>query len=571
MAGQSDIQAAAALHTAGRLDEAEQAYKALLAKEPRNPDLLNLYGALIGQKGDLAESIRLIGEAIALKPDDPSYYWNLATAQAALGNIVAALQIYLDLGNAHLKQGRFDEALATYEQGLRVAPENPQLATNAGVVLGKLHRWDEAIERFSQALKHTPDFVPAMTNRGNALWGKYDFDAAMADYRRAVALDAANPYAQLNYAYAVHQRGGDLDEAMRHYEQAILLNPDFAKAHFDYGQLLLSRARFAEGFAELEWRWHASYEYKEPRRPYRQPVWRGESAGALNGTLLLIPEQGYGDHILLARYVRPLAEQGYDILLEAHPALHRLFRQSFAGEDRIEVALRKEIEAPVPWYKTIWDKKASRRFAAFTGMMSLPHRLHDRLGAIPGVPYLSVDPSLIEQWKQRIARLPTGTLKVGIAWSGDPRPGDFEASRVDSQRSLKPEQLTILNGLKGITFVSLQKGATAAAGKAYLANTDFVDFMDEAKDFADTAALMHCLDLIVSVDTSVANLAGALALPLWVLLRRSGDWRWLDTGNISPWFHTARLFRQRTVGDWQPVLNELAAALSDFSASGTAA
>jgi tetratricopeptide (TPR) repeat protein len=558
------LEDAARLHAAGKLDEAEQAYQALLAKEPRNPDLLNLYGVLLGQKGNLFDSVRLIGEAIRINPESLPYYWNLAVAKAAGGDVTGALAIYSDLGMLHMENERFEEALAAFTEGARLDPQNAQIATNAGVALGKMHRWDEALVWFDRVLAIHPDFVPAITNRGNALWGKQDSVAGIAEYRRAAEMDPSNPYAQLNYGYAIGQLG-KVDDALVYYRKAIDLAPESGRGRYDHALLLLMRQRFKEGFAELDWRWHVDYGYKEPRRTYAQPVWRGEPPDKLGGPLMIMPEQGYGDQLLFSRYLKPLAKQGYEVLVETPPALQRLLAFSLAECRNITVTNRGVVESPVPWLQRMRGRK--KRFAAYVGMVSLPARLTPVLGEkLPQPPYLSVPPELVAKWRARVEGINPGTVKVGIVWSGDPRRDDFDANLVNRQRSLKPEQLAILDGLPGVTLVSLQKGPTSSGIKPFLNETKFVDFMDEVGDFADTAALMQCLDMSIAVDTSVANLAGALGIPFWVILRLNSDWRWSDMGDVSPWFPTARMFRQTAYGDWGPVLNELRQALMEFAA-----
>ncbi len=545
MSDRKQLEAAARLHEAGDLKGAEKAYKALLTLNRRDPDLLNLYGVLKGQLGDAAASVRYIQQAIAIKSDDVQFYWNLAMAQAAAGARKAAMQLFLDIGQALIDAENFDGALAAYRQGLTIDSGNPQLGVSAGIALGRMHRWDECVAAFDDVLAAHPDFTAAVTNRGNALWGQGNWPAAMRDYRRAAELEPRNAVAQLNCGFALGQLGHTA-EGLAAYERALKLDPAFAKAHYDYGQLLLMAGCYDDGFPHLEWRWHDAYRYKEPRRAYPQPVWKGEPASSLGGKLLVFPEQGYGDMILLSRYVPHLAAAGYDVLFEVRPALKRLFEQSFGNVAGV----------------TLRDfGSAGTDFAAYVGLYSVPGFLRTTLQSVPSAAYLHTDKSLRQEWKSRIDGLGTTGLKVGLVWSGDPRPEDLDAAQVNRQRSLSLAQFARFATVPGIAAFSLQKGAPAEEALTPPDGLILHDLMPDVTDFADTAAMIDALDIVIAVDTAVVNLAGALGKTVWALLRVNSDWRWSESDPHSAWYPTARLFRQVSFGDWNPVLNEVRDAL----------
>ncbi len=358
---------------------------------------------------------------------------------------------------------------------------------------------------------------------------------SIAAHRRAIALKADFPEAYTNLGNALKGQG-NIAAAIAACRQAIALNPDLPDAHHNLSLTLLLNGEFAEGWREYEWRWQT----KQLRpRGFAQPLWSGE---AVDGRVLLLhAEQGYGDMIQFCRYVPLVAARGR-VVLEAPRALVRLF-SGLAGVERIVVQ-----GDPLP------------AFDLHCPLLSLPRAFATTLETIPGgVPYLGTDPAQVSAWRDRLAGL--ARLRVGLVWAGEPRATDRIRGAVDRRRSISLGHFARLAGVGGIAFVSLQKGEAAAQTRSPPPGLRLHDWTGELEDFADTAALIAALDLVISVDTAVVHLAGALGKPVWLLNRFDTDWRWLLDREDSPWYPTLRLFRQHRPGDWAGVLERVAAAL----------
>ena len=602
------------LHQAGRLDEAEAAYAKALADRPDDPDLQHGLGVLLGQRGEVARAMALIRSAIELRPAAAAYHNSLgnllqqqdllpeaeqqfraaislqpalAAAHVNLGNTLwlmrrgeeclsayrAALAIRPDhaatmvqLGLALLEGGRAAEAIAWLEESLRLEPglaaaraayadaldragEYPKaeqqyriLASlqpvrgevwcNLGRVLLAQERRAEAVASFEEGLRHSPGLAELHHNLGLAVLQDSQFNQAIAHFERAVALrpDFAQGWRSLGQA---RLWSGDVEGSFASFGRALSLDPNDAEAHGNLGLALLTNGDLREGWSEYEWRWRAaSY---QPMRVFPCALWDGRPLEE-GRTLLLHAEQGFGDAIQFVRYARVLAQRGQRVIVECQRELVRLFR-SLEG---IPVYARDEAPPEVD---------------AHCPLISVPLRVGTTLENIPAdVPYLAADPALVAQWRERLAALPPG-LRVGLAWAGNP------GRKADYTRSLTLEQLSRSFALPGVTWVSLQKGT--AGTQARPSGIALHDFTRELADFADTAALMSNLDLIVAVDTAVAHLAGALAIPAWVLLPLGDVWRWMRNRSDSPWYPTLRLFRQTVPGDWNSLVDEVVGTLRE--------
>jgi hypothetical protein len=336
-----------------------------------------------------------------------------------------------------------------------------------------------------------------------------------------------------NFGNGLNQ-GGWLDEAEAVYRRALLIAPDLNDARFNLSLLLLLTGRLREGWPGYEARWNTPQLVKE-RRSFSAPQWRGEAAPGK--TLLLHGEQGFGDSIQFCRYAALAQARGLRVVLEIQQPLHRLSK-SLAGCDL--VLARGD---PLP------------EFDFHCPLLSLPLAMGtDSLADIPApIPYLRPDPDAVALWAGRIS----DGFNVGLAWAGAPRAESPAQAAFDRRRSLPHETLAPILAISGIKFFSLQKG--------YLAGSGMMDFMAEMADFADTAALIANLDLVISVDTAIAHLAGAMGKPVWLLNRLDTDWRWLTERSDTPWYPTMRIFRQRSGGDWDGVVAEVADALVGVS------
>jgi hypothetical protein len=364
---------------------------------------------------------------------------------------------------------------------------------------------------------------------------------AEAAFRRAVACKPDYAEALSNLGNALRFQG-KLDEAVTAFQRTIELTPDHAQTRLHYAMTLLQQGQFAEGWAEYEWRWR-TVEFQGKGLATDLPQWNGEP---LNGrTILLTSEQGFGDVLQFVRYAPMIVARGGRVALAAYPPLVRLLKNTPG------VATVCNARDPLP------------PFDCHLPLMSLPRVFETTLDTIPSeVPYLRAAPEAVAAWRQRLDELPG--RKVGLVWSGDPRPHDRKAHLLDRRRSLPLDRFASLAEVPNLTLVSLQKGPAAEQVKTLPSGLALVDWMDESTDFADTAALVASLDLVITVDTAVAHLVGALGKPVWILSRYDGCWRWLKDRDDTPWYPTARLFRQSAPGDWDTVLKRVRHSLETF-------
>jgi hypothetical protein len=359
-------------------------------------------------------------------------------------------------------------------------------------------------------------------------------DAALADFARMIALKPDSAQAHHNVGIALFVRD-QLDDALASFERAIARNPEFAAAHHNAGLLLLLNGDFARGWDEFEWRW-TNTDLAPTRRSFPQPLWLGDEDVA-GKTVLLHGEQGFGDAIQFCRYVPMVAKRGAKVVLEVSPALTDLMR-SIAGSPEIV-----GFGAPLP------------DFQLHCPLLSLPLAFKTRVDTIPaGVPYLSPPRSSVEKWKSRIP--PATVPRIGVVWAVNPKHGN------DSNRSVGLRAMLPLLSQSGARFFSLQKELREGDREILRGHPDIVHLGDELETFTDTAAIVSLLDLVISIDTSIVHLAGALAKPVWILLPYTPDWRWQLDRADSPWYPTARLFRRSRRADWSEVIAQIAREIS---------
>jgi tetratricopeptide (TPR) repeat protein len=566
----------AALSELRRLDEAVVCYRSALALTPRYPEAHNNLGTTLRELGRLDEAIAHYREALRFKPDYAEAYFNLGISLARQGRSTEAADCYgkaLELrpefpeahdalGNIRREQVRLDEAVTCYRKALGLRPNYPEALSNLGSALKEQGLLDEAVACCLKAIELKADFPEAYNNLGSARAEQGRLDEAVGCYRRALDLKASFPEAFNNLGTALMEQRR-LDEAVACFRRAIDLQPGYADAHFSLGMALLAQGDMATGWAEYEWRWQTPQMIKG-RGQFAQPQWRGEAA--TGRTLLIHTEQGFGDTLQFCRYATLAKQRGLRVVMEAEKPLVRLLR-GLSGVDL--VVTRGE---PLP------------AFDLHCPLLSMPLALATRLATIPrGDPYLHADAEPVAAWRRRLedflpgaavppdARPParaealgtvtsSGKLRVGLAWAGNPRLHSPALAAVDRRRSIAPERLAPLAALPGLHFVSLQKGGPAAP-----ADLELIDFMDQMEDFADTAALIANLDLVISVDTAVAHLVAALGKPVWLLDRFDSCWRWLNGRRDSPWYPSIRLYRQPRPGDWDTVLEEVVRDLTCFA------
>ena len=438
------------------------------------------------------------------------------------------------LGVIFHSYGNLNLAEPLFRRALQLAPDSAAIHNNLGNFLRDRGRLGEAAESYRRAARLAPRSEEAYTNLGNVMRDLDRLDDALASYRRAIDLAPDFPEGLNNLANVLADVG-QADEAIDCFRRAIALQPNFADAHLGLAFSLLREGQFTEGWAEHEWRWRSPRFTAYPR-DFVQPMWDG---GPLEGrTLLLHAEQGLGDSLQMLRYLPGVLEQGGKLLLELPTALHNVVRAQW---DLPQEALIAPGD-PVP----VFDMHAP--------LMSLPHIFGTTLESIPGnTPYLRAEPALVQRWQQRLTS--HAGRRVGLVWAGNP------GHQMDRRRSLTLSLLAPLADVPDTIFFSLQKGPATSELAGAPKSLNIVDLSGELTDFAETAAAIANLDLVISVDTAVAHLAGALGKPVNVLLSYTADWRWLSGRDDSPWYRSARLFRQTAPGDWQTPIAGLAQAL----------
>ena len=499
----------------GRFGEAAVAFRQVLYSCPYLGDLHNDLGIALAQQGFLQEAVSAFRQAIEVQPDYATAHNNLALALLRLKRPVEAeasarRAVELDAGfvDAHVRigealrlQGKLDRAIETFEYALKVGPDSADAHNNLGIAIAQTGREELAESHFRRAIELRPGFVRAYSNLGTAL-----------------------------------QNSGRYAEALHCYEQALQWAPDDPTLRLNRVLIWLRLGDLERGWPEYEWRLRSP---DIPSSGLAQPRWHGQ---AIEGrTILLHAEQGAGDTIHFIRYAPFVRQRGATILVACPRGLIPLL-SSFHGVDALVPS-----EDPLP------------HFDVHAPLASLPGIFGTTLANVPAeAPYLSADRPLVEAWSRRLAS--ADGFKVGIAWQGNPvHPDDY-------RRSAPLTAFSPLAQLPGIRLFSLQKGPGSDQLQQVVHRWPLTDLAGQLEEragaFMDTAAVMKNLDLVVTVDTAIAHLAGALAVPVYVALASVADWRWLVDREDSPWYPTMRLFRQHARGDWSNVFERIAAAIA---------
>lgn len=545
---QQRLQEGFAAHQMDRLDDAMAIYRQVLDLEPEQPDAWHLTGVIHGARKEHDQAIACIRRALAAKPDDAVYLSNL--------------------GIAYSGAGRHAEAAEAYRQSLAADPRQPAVAYNLGNALAELAQPQEAVEAYRQAVALRPDYVSAWLNLGNVLRDTGAFAEAEAAYGRvqeiapghagallnlgnlrreladpvgaralleqALAKEPSNFRAWNNLGSTLREMG-DLRGALKAYRHCLKLAPEHAEGHLNYAMALLAAGDYENGWREYEWRWEGAYEARRHRRQFPMPQWKGEPLAGRS--IILHAEQGLGDALQFARYIPLVARLGARVIVECHPPLRRLF-EFLPGVAQV---VQQGQGLPMTEYHCPF--------------MSLPLAFGTTVQTVPRqIPYLWADPMQVRAWSLRLAGDPRP--RVGLVWAGNPRRADPGAHLLDRRRSLTFDLFRPILEVEGLRFVSLQKGEAQAA-----ADPRLTDWTAELNDFADTAALVRNLDLVITVDTSVAHLAGGLGTPVWLLSRFDACWRWMTGREDTPWYPGMRLFRQGVYGEWKPVVERVVSEL----------
>ena len=532
-----------------RLEDALACYSQALQIAPDYAEAYNNRGTALRELKRPEEALASYEQAVVVKPDYAEAHNNrgavlceLRRLEEALASYEQAMAIKPDYAEAYNNRGaalreleRLEEALASYEQALSIKPDYAEAHNNRGVVLCELKRLEEALACYRQALQIAPDYAEAHNNRGIALMELERLKEALESYDQALSIKPDYAEAHYNLGVAL-QNLNQLDVALASYDRALSIKPDYAEAHWNKSLLLLLTGKFLEGWSLYEWRFKRIGRKKD-YRTFPQPPWLGQAD--LQGKRLLIQsEQGLGDVVQFCRYLPQVKALGAEIILNVPESL---------------VPLISTMQCPM----TVVPRGVPLpEFDVYCNLMSLPHVFNTTIETIPArTPYLFSDQSKVQLWRKRLGN--KHRPRVGLAWSGS------EFHQNDRNRSIRLEKLLPLMG-SSVEWHSLQKVYRQHDIPLLDQHPQIRRHQDELNDFADTAALIECMDLVMSVDTSVAHVAGAIGKPVWILLPCCPDFRWMLDRSDSPWYPTAKLYRQPKSEDWQSVVREVARALAEF-------
>ena len=571
-------------HQAGDLMAAGGLYRKVLAKDPKNVDALNLLGTLLLSAGQAETAAELLARATDLAPDYFAPFVNYGNALQALGRGEEAVRAFEtarrlqpgsaeaaanhasalndagrhaealeaaaealrlqpglapalnNLGNALLGLGRSREAGDRYRQVLTLEPGNASAHFNLGNALMATEEFEDAVESFRQAAALDPGDAEKHYNQGNALRAVFRYDDAIAAYEKALAIDPGHVDARCNLAAGL-QASERSARAVEHLTEAVALEPESPDLHWNLALAHLQAGDMADGWREYEWRWRTD-RFRPHRRDWAAPAWDGGDLG--DGTLFIHAEQGFGDALMFSRFIAAAAERAGRVVLECRPQLTRLLGCMAGVDGAVDLG------------------SAPPAHQAQTALMSQPHLLGVTLDDLPArVPYVRVPADAAPA--PAIAEAGTA-LKVGFVWAGS-------ATRQEADvRACDVALFEPLMRLPGTRFFSLQVGPDAAHLAALPDDLQVVDLSPGLGDFADTAAAVAALDLVLSVDTAVLHLAGALGRPVWGLMSKPTGYLWMDGRNDSPWYPTLWMFRQPEPGDWESVFREAEAALRELLA-----
>lgn len=500
-------------HQSGRLAEAEACYRQIITLQPRHFDALHMLAVICAETGRYAEAEQLFEKAIAIDRKFPPCFHHF--------------------GLLFAKQNRFKEAIAQFDKAVRIAPNFAPAHCDRGAALSEIDKPKEALTSLNTAVRLAPQVPMVWYNRGNAYSRAGNFTAAQNDYNEALRLNGNYADAWVGRGHLLFRSNRD-QEALACFDRALALRNDFPDALWNKALLKLSQGAYAEGWKLYEWRWQYR-SFPSMRRNFDRPQWSGHRADLAGKTILVHAEQGLGDTIQFCRYLRLFEALDCRVVFECQPPLISLFKGQGWSCQIVEQG------QPLP------------AFDLHSPLLSLPLAFNTVLETIPNqVPYLVADAIKRDLWRARLGSRPKP--RIGLVWSGNP------SFRDDRSRSIALERLLPIISDKA-EWHSLQKDVREVDREVLMKISGIQDFTQLISDFSDTAAIIAELDLIISVDTAVAHLAGALGKSVWLLLPFHPDFRWLREIEHSPWYPTARLFRQRRDGEWDDVVVRVRAGL----------
>ena len=567
-------------HQEGRLEAANDLYGKLLKTDPNHPDALHLSGLVAHQSGKNQLAAHLITRAIEMDPNQAIFHCNLGNVMMSGGDFKGAavsfqkavdlnpelVEAQYNLGNAFYEESRLDQAISCFQETVNLRPDFAEAHNNMGIALYKKGRLSEAIACFQNTLRQNPGFPDSYKNLGDLLEEQNKPDQAIQQYEKAIELRPDYIEAYFNMGNVFHAQGkldkaarcyqkalqinpehidayanlgktfkdqGELEKALSCYDKGISLKPEHAELLFDRSTVLLLMGDFYEGWQGYERRfdrpsWKTTY-------PHHLDIPRWDGSPFIGKTLFIHCEQGFGDILQFARYLPMVKARGGKVVFETLKPLMKLF-EGFPGVDALVEGLSNG------------DQAEGCDF--YMPLMSLPGLFGTSLKTIPArTPYIHAELKKIEYWNERFVKK---GLRVGLVWEG---------KDTDPNRSCPIERFTALAEVQGVQWFGLQKGKAAAQAEELHRGMRLFNIGEEFDDFSDTAGAIENMDLIISIDTAVAHLTGAMGKPVWVLLKFSPDWRWLMKREDSPWYPTMRLFRQPKSGDWGAVIKRVAEEL----------
>ena len=522
---------------AGKAPPPQESIKLLGATLADDPETLNNRANSYAAEGKVQSAIECFRRVVALRPASAEAHFNLGSAEERLGNLQAAADSYrravalkpdspdlhCHLARVLYQSGSLDPAVELYQRALALDPKRYEIYNDLGLVLTNLGNFGAAIDAFRRSLRLNPRCAKTIAGLGYLFERKGDLISAADAYRDAIKLDPQLIAAYTDLGFVLYGLG-EVAEAADCFHRLRALQPDSAEATANLGIIHLLQGDLAAGWAEYESRLKVGI---GDDRKLVQRRWKGEPLAGER--ILLYAEQGFGDTLQFVRYVPLVAARGGEVVLEVQPSLHRLLSRTDGAS---QVLSRGETLPEFTWQ---------------CSLLSLPLAFGTELNTIPmRVPYVCPDPAQVQVWQQR---LQGNTRRVGLVWGGNP------AMQRDRLRSIPLELLLPVMKVPGTTFYSLQVGSASEQVKRMPPDARLIDLAPELKDFADTAAIVANLDLVICIESSVAHLAGAMGKPVWIMVNKGCDWRWFLERKDSPWYPTARLFRQTAVGGWQEVVN----------------
>jgi len=536
---------------AGSLNESEDGLKKILMNQPKHFDALHIMGVIRGIKQHHQEALDYFKRALKIDPNHGHLNFNIAKAYSEVGQDERALKYHLtairidpnvpewwlNYGKCLLSLKKPDQAIIAFERALELHPNYAEAYTNLGCAHMELKSLAQALASFDRALQINSNLAEAWSGRGNVLLEFKNHEESLASYGKAINI---NP----KYAEAWYNRGNALlelkkfEESLESYDKAILINPQYAEAFFNKSIIFLLNGNFELGWQFYEWRWKQKI-ITSQKRNFIQPIWLG-NADISGKIILLHAEQGLGDVIQFCRYASLVKSRGAKVILEVPQVLFNLLK-SLNG---VDILVKSGSELP--------------DFDYHCPLLSLPLALNTRLESIPSpTPYLKVNASKSREWADKLGE--RKKLRLGIAWSS------LSNFKNDHLRSMRFSDFINCLPEDDFEIICLQKEIKPSDQDFFEKTKIKIGFFGpELKDFSDTAGLASCLDLVISTCTSVPHMTAALGIPTWILLSYVPDYRWMLDREDSPWYRTAKLYRQQSAGDWDGVINRVKRDLERF-------